>query len=134
LPAGVLAAAALGTLTKYLRLDDASIFIAVGGLGDSWDFYFGQFASRVLGMYALFGPAQLVLRVVPMSADAFVVLSHVLHFAMPLVLWLALRAIEPHRLFSRLYLAIGAHRPMLATSSTAGSPASLTEATARVER
>jgi len=32
-------------------------------------------------------------------------LTHVLYFAMPLALWLALRAVEPHRLFSRLYLA-----------------------------
>jgi hypothetical protein len=32
--------------------------------------------------------------------------AHALYFAVPLVLWLALRAIERDRLFSRLYLAI----------------------------
>jgi hypothetical protein len=104
--AAFLAAAALGTLTWCLLVNDASIFIAAGWLGDSWDLYFSQFAGRALGMYLLFGPAQLVLRVVPMSAGTFVTLSHILYFAVPLVLWLALRAIEPHRLFSRLYLAI----------------------------
>ena len=104
--AGFLIAAALGTLTKSLLINDASIFIAVGWLGDSWGLYFSQFAGRALGMYALFGPAQLLLGVVPMSAGAFVTLSHILYFAVPLVLWLGLRAIEPHRLFSRLYLAV----------------------------
>ena len=41
-----------------------------------------------------------------MSAGAFVTLSHILYFAVPLVLWLILRAIEPYCLFSRLYLAL----------------------------
>jgi hypothetical protein len=52
-----------------------------------------------------FGPAQLVLRLLPLSSGAFVALSHVLYFAVPLALWLVLRTIEPHRVFSRLYLA-----------------------------
>jgi hypothetical protein len=103
--AAFVAAAVLGTLAQCLLINDAVIFITVGWLGHSWDLYFSQFAGRALGMYALFGPAELVLRVLPMSAGTFVVVSHILYFAVPLVLWLVLRSVEPHRLFSRLYLA-----------------------------
>jgi len=48
--AGFLVAAALGTLTKSLLINDGAIFIAVGWLGDSWGLYFNQFAGRALGM------------------------------------------------------------------------------------
>jgi hypothetical protein len=103
--AAFLVAATLGTLTQCLLFNDGAIFIAAGWLGDAWDLNFRQFTDRALGMYMLFGPAQAILAVLPMSASAFVALSHVLYFAIPLALWLVLRAIEPHRLFSRLYLA-----------------------------
>ena len=47
---GFLVAAALGTRTKSLLINDGAIFIAVGWLGDSWGLYFNQFAGRALGM------------------------------------------------------------------------------------
>lgn len=103
--AAFLAAAALGSLVQCLLVNDGAIFIAVGWLGNAWDLYFSQFASRAVAMYLSFGPAQLVLRAFPLSAGTFVALSHILYFAVPLTLWLILRAIEPHRLFSRLYIA-----------------------------
>jgi hypothetical protein len=45
-------------------------------------------------------------RALGLSANAYMLLGHVFYFAMALVPWLALRAIEPWRLFSRLYLAV----------------------------
>jgi hypothetical protein len=99
-------AAVLGTLGQSLLVNDGAIFVAAGWLGDSWDLYFRQVASRAVSTYLSFGPAQLVLRALPLSAGAFVVLAHILYFAAPLVLWLLLRAIEPYRVFSRLYLAM----------------------------
>lgn len=99
------AAAVLGTLVQCLLVNDGALFIATGWLGNSWTLYFGQFADRALGAYFSFGPAQVVLHVFPMSAGAFVTLSHILYFLVPLALWLVLRRIEPRRFFSRLYLA-----------------------------
>jgi hypothetical protein len=99
-------AAILGTLGHSLLVNDGAVFVAASWLGNAWDLYFRQLASRSVSTYAAFGPAQLVLHVVPMSASTFDWLAHVLYFAAPLVLWFCLRAIEPNRVFSRLYLAI----------------------------
>ena len=41
-----------------------------------------------------------------LDAGAYLTLAHVLYFAVPLVLWRVLRAVERDRLFSRLYLAL----------------------------
>jgi hypothetical protein len=56
-------------------------------------------------LFAAFGPAWLARWVFGLSSGAYIVLAHVLYFAAPLGLWLAIRAVEPHRAFSRLYLA-----------------------------
>jgi hypothetical protein len=104
--AAFVVAAVLGSLGQCLLVNDGAIFVAVGWLGGAWDLYLRQLASRAVSIYLSFGPAQLVLWVLPLSPAAFVALAHILYFAAPLALWLLLRAIEPHRLFSRLYLAI----------------------------
>ena len=104
--AAFLVAAGLGTLGHCLLVNDGAVFVAASWLGDAWDLYFRQVASRAVSTYLEFGPAQLALRMVPLSASAFDRLAHVLYFAAPLALWLCLRAIEPHRAFSRLYLAV----------------------------
>jgi hypothetical protein len=104
--AAFLVAAILGTGTLCLLVNDGAVFVAAGWLGDPWDLYFRQVATRAVSTYLSFGPAQLILGALPLSAGAFVVLAHLLYFAAPLVLWLLLRAIEPCRLYSRLYLAI----------------------------
>jgi hypothetical protein len=52
------------------------------------------------------GSAWAVRSALGLSPAAYIVLAHMLYFAAPLGLWLVLRAIETHRLFSRLYLAI----------------------------
>lgn len=103
--AAFLVAAVLGILTQCLLVNDGALFIAVGWLGDAWDLYYRQFSGRAVAMFLSFGPAQFVLRLFPLSSEAFVALSHVLYFAAPFALWLVLRRIEPHRVFSRLYLA-----------------------------
>jgi hypothetical protein len=104
--AAYLLAAVLGTWTSCLMVHDGAILLTAGWLGDAWDLYFSQNASRALSTLLSFGPVWLARRTVGLSAGSYIVLGHVLYFAMPLVLWLALRAIEPYRLFSRLYLAV----------------------------
>lgn len=104
--AAFLAAAVLGSAGLCLLVNDGAIFVVAGWLGDSWDLYLHQVASRSVSTMLSFGPAQFVLGIVPLSASAFAVLAHAFYFAMPLALWLVLRSVEPHRVFSRLYLAI----------------------------
>jgi len=104
--AAFLVAAGLGTLGHCLLVNDGAVFVAASWLGNAWDLYFRQVASRAVSTYLEFGPAQLVLRMAPLSASAFDRLVHVLYFAAPLALWFCLRTIEPHRVFSRLYLAV----------------------------
>ncbi|MBS0525958.1 MAG: hypothetical protein JSS04_20180 [Proteobacteria bacterium] len=104
--AAFLVAAGLGTLGHCLLVNDGAVFVAASWLGDAWGLYFRQVASRAVSTYLEFGPAQLVLRMAPLSASAFDRLAHILYFAAPLALWFCLRAIEPHRVFSRLYLAV----------------------------
>jgi hypothetical protein len=103
--AAFLVAAVLGSIVQCLLANDGALFIASGWLGDAWDLHFGQIPSRAFATYLSFGPAQMALRALPLSAGAFVTLSHALYFAVPLMLWLTLRAVEPNRLFSRLYMA-----------------------------
>ena len=87
-------------------MHDGAILLTAGWLGDAWDLYFSQNASRAVSTLLSFGPVWLVRRAFGPSAGTYMVLGHVLYFAMALVPWLVLRAIEPHRLFSRLYLAV----------------------------
>ncbi|MFI5029648.1 MAG: hypothetical protein ACHQPH_02985 [Reyranellales bacterium] len=104
--AAYLLAAALGTWTRCLLVHDGAILLTAGWLGDAWDLYFSQNASRAVSTLLSFGPVWLVRRAFGPSAGTYMVLGHVFYFAMALVPWRVLRAIEPHRLFSRLYLAV----------------------------
>lgn len=99
-------AAALGTWTSCLLVNDGAIFLSVGWLGDAWDLYYSQDADRAVAMLLDYGPAWAARWAFDLSSRAYMTLAHALYFAVPLVLWLILRAIEPQRLFSRLYLAI----------------------------
>jgi hypothetical protein len=55
---------------------------------------------------AMHGPAWLARAAFDLDDGAYLTVAHLLYFAVPLVLWATLRAIERDRLFSRLYLAI----------------------------
>lgn len=105
--AAFLLAAFLGTWTRCLLLNDGAVLLSVGWLGNPWDLYFfNQFASRMVSVLLAFGPAWAARVAFDPSSSSYMTLAHALYFATPLALWLVLRAVEPHRLFSRLYLAI----------------------------
>ena len=67
---------------------------------------YDQNTGRAISTLLQFGPAWALRPVFANTPDAFMVVAHALYFAVPLVLWLILRLVEPQRLFSRLYLAI----------------------------
>jgi hypothetical protein len=98
--------AGLGTWTHCLLVHDGAILLTAGWLGDGWDLYFSQNASRAVSTLLSFGPVWQLRHALTLSAETYVVLGHLLYFAMPLCLWLLLRAVEPCRVFSRLYLAL----------------------------
>src|SRR5580704_3023753 len=104
--AAVLLAAGLGTWTHCLMHDDGAVTLSSGWLGSLWDLYASQIASRAVAVFAMHGPAWLARAAFDLDADAYLTVAHVLYFAVPLVLWLVLRAVERDRLFSRLYLAL----------------------------
>ena len=102
--AAFLLAAGLGTWTHCLMHDDGAVILRLAGwqpLGSA-----SQIASRAVAVLAMHGPAWLARAAFDLDAGAYLTLAHVLYFAVPLVLWLVLRAVERDRLFSRLYLAI----------------------------
>src|SRR5262245_32798554 len=96
--AAYLLAAALRTLTQCLFVHDGAILLTAAWLGDAWDLYFSQNASRAVSTLLMFGPVWLLRRSLGFTAEIHMVLGHLLYFAMPLGLWLVLRAIEPDRL------------------------------------
>jgi hypothetical protein len=100
-----LLAAVLGTATSCLLVHDGAILLTAAWLGNAWDIYFGQNASRAVSTLMMFGPVWGLRRALDLSAETYIVLGHALYFATPLVLWLVLRRIETSRLFSRLFLA-----------------------------
>jgi hypothetical protein len=104
--AALLLAAALGTWTSALMINDGAIFLSAGWFGNSWDLYFSQNADRWLSTYMTYGPAWAARWIFGLSSSAYMVLAHLFYFAVPLILWLLLRRLEAERLFSRLYLAI----------------------------
>jgi hypothetical protein len=101
-----LLAAVLGTWTRCLLMNDGAVFMSAGWLGDAWHLYFDQIAGRAVSVLTLFGPAWAARRILGLGSSTYVTVAHVLYFAVPFVLWLVLRAVERHRVFSRLYLAI----------------------------
>lgn len=98
--------AILGTSTNCLLFHDGAIYLAAAWLGNGWDLFYSQFPTRAVSTLIEFGPVWALRALVPLSSTAFIVAGHLLYFAGPLVLWLILRAVEPERLYSRLYLAI----------------------------
>jgi hypothetical protein len=104
--AAFLLAAVLGTLTHCLMHDDGAVILSSGWFGSLWDLYISQIATRAAAVLAMHGPAWLARAAFDLDAGAYLTLAHVLYFAVPLVLWLVLRAVERDRLFSRLYLAL----------------------------
>lgn len=98
--------AILGTLNNCLLVNDGGVQLSAGWLGNAWDLYLGQLAARAVSMLVTFGPAWAAREVFDLGPSSYVVVAHLLYFAVPLLLWLAIRAIEPHRTFSRLYLAM----------------------------
>jgi hypothetical protein len=104
--AAFLLAAGLGTWTRCLMHDDGAVILSSGWFGSLWDLYISQIATRAAAVLAMHGPAWLARAAFDLDAGAYLTLAHVLYFAVPLVLWLVLRAVERDRLFSRLYLAL----------------------------
>jgi hypothetical protein len=103
--AAFIAMTVLGTWNRALLLNDGAYFLSVGWLGDAWDLYFSQFVGRAIPLLFSFGPAWAFRWAFTPSAATYMTLAHLLYFAAPLCFWLAIRAVEPQRAFSRLYLA-----------------------------
>jgi hypothetical protein len=98
--------AGLGIWTRCLMVNDGALFLSAAWLGSAWDLCFSQFAGRLVSHFFLFGPAWAARSALGLSSDAYMTVAHALYFAAPLVLWLMIRAVEPHAVFSRLYLAV----------------------------
>ena len=86
-------------------MNDGGVQLSAGWLGNAWDLYLGQLAGRAVALLVTFGPAWAARWAFDLGPATYVTVAHMLYFAVPLLLWLAIRAIEPHRVFSRLYLA-----------------------------
>jgi hypothetical protein len=84
----------------------AAIIIAAGWLGDFWNLYASQIPERAASVLVMHGPAAATRAAFDLGAGTYVTLAHALYFAVPLILWLVLRAVERDGLFSRLYLAL----------------------------
>src|SRR5436190_1186106 len=101
-----LLAATLGTWTRCLLVNDGAVYITAAWIGNTWPLFFDQNVGRTVSTLMQFGLAWALRPAFGGSSDAFVVAAHVFYFAGPLVLWLILRAVEPHRVYSQLYLAV----------------------------
>lgn len=99
-------AAVLGTWTRCLLVNDGAVYIAAAWIGNTWSLFFDQNVGRTISTLMQFGLAWALRPTFGGAADAFVIAAHVFYFAGPLVLWLLLRAVEPQRVYSRLYLAV----------------------------
>jgi hypothetical protein len=97
--------AALGTWTGCLLFNDGAFMLMPGWLGNAWDLYFNQMAERSVTVALGWGPAWFARWAFELSAPAYVAWAHILYFGVLLVLWFAVRQVEPNRIFSRLYLA-----------------------------
>jgi hypothetical protein len=103
--AAFLIAAVIGTWNRVLLVNDGAYFLSVIWLGDAWDLYFNQFVGRAAALLVTFGPAWALRWAFAPSAGIHIVVGHLLFFAVPLCLWLAVRRVETSRMYSRLYLA-----------------------------
>lgn len=102
----LLIAAVVGSSQMSLMVIDAAAAITAAWLGNAWALFYDQVTGRAVSTLLSFGPIWALGGLVDMPARSFVFIAHVLCFAVPLVFFLALRAIEPQRIFSRLYLAV----------------------------
>ena len=98
--------AVVGTLQKCLLVNDGAVYLAAAWLGNTWDLFYSQNTGRLVSTLLQFGPAWLLRPTFGGNASTFIVAAHALYFAVPLGLWLILRAVEPQRIYSRLYIAI----------------------------
>jgi hypothetical protein len=98
--------AGLGIWTRCLMVNDGAVCLSAAWLGNAWDLCLSQFAGRWVSSFLLFGPAWAARSALGLSSDAYMTVAHALYFAVPLALWLMIRAVEPHAVFSRLYLAV----------------------------
>jgi len=105
LVAAFLIAVVVGTWNRVLLVNDGAYFLSVTWLGDAWDLYFNQFVGRAVSLMVAFGPVWALRWAFAPSAATHIVMGHLLFFAVPLCLWLAVRSVEPTRIHSRLYLA-----------------------------
>jgi hypothetical protein len=104
--AAYLLVAALGTWTQCLLVNDGAVYLAAAWLGNAWDLFFDQNTARAVSTFFQFGLAWAVRPLFGSASTAFMLVSHALYFAGPLVLWSVLRSVEPARIYSRLYLAV----------------------------
>jgi hypothetical protein len=98
--------AGLGTWNNCLLVNDGTFLLSVGWLGDAWHLYFKQIAERSVSTLVAFGPAWAARWAFGLSSSAYMTLAHLLYFGALLVLWLVIRLVEPHRIYSRLYISI----------------------------
>jgi len=98
--------AVLGTWNGCLLVNDGAVLLSAGWLGNAWDLYLDQIAGRAISTLLAFGPAWLARWALDLGPASYVAAAHALYFAVPLLLWAAIRSVEPQRLFSRLYLAM----------------------------
>lgn len=115
-----LLAAALGTWTRCLLVNDGAVYIAAAWIGNTWSLFFDQNVARTVSTLIQFGLAWVLRPVFGDAADAFVLAAHAFYFAGPVILWLVLRAIEPQRVYSRLYLAVTAMMIFFTSEMVAG--------------
>ena len=92
--------AVLGTLQKCLLVNDGAVYLAAAWLGNAWDLFYSQNTGRLVSTLLQFGPAWLLRPAFNGDARAFIIVAHALYFAVPLGLWLILRAVEPQRIYS----------------------------------
>lgn len=98
--------ALLGTWNNCLLVNDGGVLLSVGWLGNAWALYLDQIAGRAVSTLVTFGPAWLARWAFDLGPASYVVVAHAFYFAVPPLLWMVIRAVEPQRIFSRLYLAM----------------------------
>ncbi|WP_147156515.1 hypothetical protein [Reyranella soli] len=101
----LLIVAVIGSSQMSLMVIDAAAHITAAWLGNAWALFYDQVTGRAVSTLLAFGLAWALGGLVDMPARVFVIVAHVLYFAVPLVFFLVLRAVELQRIFSRLYLA-----------------------------
>ena len=99
--------AVLGTWQKCLLVNDGAVYLAAAWLGNAWDLFYSQNTGRAVfdpaAVRAGLGSCDRCSAATPLPSSPS---AHALYFAIPLALWLIVRAVEPQRMYSRLYLAI----------------------------